>query len=185
MPGTDVDTAFVATGEDFPDALAGGAFAAAQYGPIVLVRRDEMPPGAVRIMADLPSLTSSFVLGGEGVVSAGVQAAFPNPARLAGADRYATAAAIGDRANSESESANNLAPSMMAVATGENFPDALSLGPAVGALGGPIVLTRTASLPPDTSEFLGRHGKDAVIVLIGGGTGAVSDEVEAQMEAAY
>jgi len=38
-----VEAAFVATGEDFPDALAGGAAGALLGGPVLLVTKDSIP----------------------------------------------------------------------------------------------------------------------------------------------
>jgi putative cell wall-binding protein len=181
----DTDTVFVATGEDFPDALAGGSFAGMRGSPIVLVRRDEVPQATSDVLADLPAIAESYVLGGEGVVSLSVAARFPDSERLAGPDRYATSRAIADAASEWLADEGAPAPVGLGVATGENFPDALALGPLMSNLLGPVLLTRTASLPPDTLAVIDEQAERAVMVFVAGGTGAVTDEVVHEMEAAY
>jgi hypothetical protein len=108
------------------------------------------------------------VVGGTGVVSSSVQSSLsglaPHLVRLAGPDRYETSrevtrdlrAAGGDGA--------------VVLATGLNFPDALAAGPAVGALGGSLVLVGS-SLDPATAEEVVRN--DPAHVLAAGGTGVV------------
>jgi putative cell wall-binding protein len=181
----DTELVFVATGEDFPDALAGGPFAGVRYAPIVLVRRDEIPQATTDVLADVPTINESYVLGGEGVVSLAVATQFPDHERLAGVDRYATSRAIAEAAAEWAAEEFALAPIWLGVATGENFPDALALGPAVSPGLGPVLLTRTASLPPDTLAVVDAQAESAMTVYVAGGTGAVTDEVVHEMEAAY
>jgi putative cell wall-binding protein len=59
--------------------------------------------------------------------------------------------------------------------TGEKFPDALAAGAAAGLAGGPVLLTRTASLPAPTANELKRLAPQRVVVV--GGPAAVSDTV--------
>jgi len=165
-----VDVVYVATGVNFPDALAGSA-ASGGSGPILLVTKDAIP-GAT--LAELKRLKPKriVVLGGTGVVSAAVESALKEHAtttRQAGADRYATAAAI---------SASHFGPGAATafVATGADFPDALTGGPAAAKAGGPILLTQKDKLPAATVSELKRLKPRRIIVL--GGTGVVSDAVE-------
>jgi putative cell wall-binding protein len=65
---------YVATGENFPDALAAGPAAASWGGPLVLVRFSSVPaPSGVELARLDPQ--AIFVAGGEGVVSPAVQQA--------------------------------------------------------------------------------------------------------------
>ncbi len=127
-----VPVAFVATGRNFPDALAGSAAGAHLGAPVILVPGDAIPA----VVADeLTRLAPAAirVLGGAAAVSdevVGALAAFsPDVARLAGSDRYQTAAAV---------SAAVFGPGVdrLRIATGANFPDALAAAP----LGRPILL---------------------------------------------
>ena len=167
-----VSTVFVATGTNFPDALAGGPAAARLGAPILLTRRDSLPEATAAEIARLAP-RRIVVLGGPGAVSDAVVShlallAPGGVTRLAGADRYATAAAI---------SAATFTPGGAAafVATGTNFPDALAGGPAAGAMAAPILLTHPVSLPAATRAELTRLAPQHIYVL--GGPGVVSDAV--------
>jgi hypothetical protein len=96
-PGTDV--VFIATGENYPDALGAGPAAAMGIGPILLVQRDSIPQPT---MDELNRLHPAqiYIVGGPAVVSEPVKTQLQNLAfaptvtRLSGSNRYATAAAI-------------------------------------------------------------------------------------------
>lgn len=100
-----VDIVYVATGADFPDALAGGVLAALDGAPIILLNKDSIP-GASSIELDRLNPRYIRILGGTGVVSNTVATqlkayATANTAdevtRIAGANRFATAAEISKR----------------------------------------------------------------------------------------
>jgi len=165
-----VEAVYVATGVNFPDALAGSA-ASGGDGPILLVTKDAIPRAT---LAELKRLKPKkiIVLGGTGVVSAAVESALQKQgatSRQSGSDRYSTAAAI---------SAKHFQPgaAVAFVATGEDFPDALTGGPAAAALGGPILLTQKTKLPSATVSELRRLKPRSIVVV--GGTGVVSEAVE-------
>ncbi len=145
-------TAYVATGENFPDALAGGPAAVGANGPVLLVGQDSIQSSVRTELARL-NLSTIKVLGGPVAVSASVEADLKAYAstvtRLSGSNRYATAAAV---------SKDTFAPGVdtIFVATGTNFPDALAGGPIAGILGGPILLTDPNSIPSDTRNEIQR-----------------------------
>jgi hypothetical protein len=88
---------YVATGENFPDALGASAAAAVQGGPVLLVTRTSIP---AETKAELNRLKPDviYVAGGTMVVSDTVFNALKNYAgsvvRVAGGNRYATAAEV-------------------------------------------------------------------------------------------
>jgi LAS superfamily LD-carboxypeptidase LdcB/putative cell wall-binding protein len=94
--------------------------------------------------------------------------------RLAGVDRFQTAAVI---------SARHYAPGVPAayVATGLGFPDALAGGPAAAVAGAPILLVTPGGIPSVTASELARLRPGRIVVL--GGPGVVSDGVVAQLDA--
>lgn len=170
--------AYVATGTSFPDALAGGPAAGTEDGPILLTLRDELPqatadelqrlgPDRVVVLGGTAAVSDAVVQELGALTGAGVQ-------RLAGANRFATAAAISEHA---------FEPGVAAayVATGESFPDALAGGPAAAEVGAPILLTQRGALPQATADELARLDPDRIVVL--GGTAAVSDAVADALEA--
>ena len=168
-----VPVAYVAIGTNFPDALAGSAAAGFKGGPTLLVSPTGIPAATA---AELQRLKPQqiVVLGGTSVVSESTRAALAGYAtggvarRLAGSNRYETAAAI---------SADTFAPGVPVayVATGTNFPDALAGTPAAGSLGGPVLLVEPTAVPAATAAELARLNPAKIVIL--GGTGAVSDAV--------
>ncbi len=88
--------------------------------------------------------------------------------RLAGADRYATAAAI------SAASFANGAP-VAYLATGANFPDALAGAVAAARAGGPLLLTTTDVLPTPTANELHRLAPGRIVVL--GSSGVVGNAI--------
>jgi len=86
--------------------------------------------------------------------------------RLAGADRYATAAAV-------SASTFAAGAPVAYVATGLDFPDALAGAVAAGRAGGPLLLVRPAAVPPATAAELKRLKPTRIVVL--GGSGVVTE----------
>ncbi len=170
-PGTAV--AYVATGRNFPDALAAGAVAAIRKGPILLTEPGSLPQATRDELARLKP-QSIVVLGGTSVVSQSVAAALDayttgTVARLAGSDRYSTAAAV-------SRSAFGPGVPAVFVATGASFPDALTAGPAAAKLGGPVLLTERGAVPQAVRDELLRLRPQAIYLL--GGTSAVTDGVK-------
>ena len=100
-----VDIVYVATGTDFPDALSGSVLAALDGAPLLLVTQNSIPAATV---TELQRLDPRYIriLGGTGVVSDGVlnslkayatQNTADEVTRIAGANRYATAAEISKR----------------------------------------------------------------------------------------
>lgn len=94
--------------------------------------------------------------------------------RLAGVDRYATAAAI---ATAVADTGDKVL-----VATGETYPDALASAYLAGRRSAPILLTTRDTLPAVTADALRTLGARSVTVL--GGTAAVGDAVVDELRAA-
>lgn len=172
FPGK-ASTVFIASGENYADALAGAPAAGAQSAPILLVKRDALPSS---VQTELERLDPDriVVLGGTGAVSAGVESALAATAsvvRLAGDDRFGTSAAIA-RAYPGSSGT-------VTVASGETFPDALSVAAPAGDLGAPLLLVRRDSVPAATLDLYSQLNPGRVIVA--GGSGTISDSVVATL----
>lgn len=165
----DVSTAYLATAENFPDALAGGPLAAQEGAPVLLVTSTALPDETAAALSDLRP-AQVIALGGTSVISDDVlqqavsAATATSSERIFGADRYATAAEIAKRVRPTGT---------VYLATGTNFPDALAGGAATG--GSPIVLTGGSSLPPATRDVLQTLAPDTIVAL--GGEAAISPEI--------
>lgn len=162
---------YLATGQDFADALSASAAAASTEGAVLLTPRASLPDV---VRAELVRLAPEevVVVGGTAAVSAAVASTVrglgPAVVRVAGDDRYATSVALVRRAT-----AGGPAP-LVWVATGRDYPDALVAGAAAGAERAPLLVLDGArsSLRSDSAALLADLDPDTV--RIAGGTGAVS-----------
>lgn len=169
---------FVASGLDFPDALSAGPAAANLGGPLLLTNRNTLPSA---VAAEITRLNPGtiYVVGGPSVVSTAVENALiaiePNTFRLAGSNRYAT----GDAVVTKAWDGETIAE--VFIATGRNFPDALSAGAVAAARGIPVILVDGArtSVPQTTIDLIRNLG--ATEVTIAGGPSVVSAEIETQL----
>jgi YVTN family beta-propeller protein len=156
---------FVATGTRYPDALAAAAPAAKLGGPLLLTDPDSLPTIVEREIQRLHPSTI-YIVGGTGAVSTAVEQELaplaPTITRLAGIDRYATARAVIAAAFPTFTS--------VYVATGLNFPDALSASAAGGGTVPVLLVNGVAdSLDSATSTFLTGAGANS-FTLVGGPT---------------
>ena len=92
--------------------------------------------------------------------------------RLAGKNRYQTMALAAQEAYADGSCGH------LVIASGQAFPDALSGSALAGVLDCPILLTNKLKLSPDTKSEIERLAAPGCKVLILGGNGAVSAEVE-------
>ena len=175
-------SALIATGENYPDALAGGPVAYDANLPILLINSDGIPSETAAAIDDL-GIEQAIILGGTAAVSDDTAAELADATgndvvRLAGVNRFGTAAAVGDF---EIDTLGFDGPDYI-LTTGVNFPDALAAGPLGGQLRAPIVLT--ASLPDESADFLDRHSDILSHQIVVGGTAAVDEDTAAAAEAA-
>ena len=173
---TGVPVVYVADGTAYPDALAGGPAARSGGGPLLLTAPTFLPGATAEELIRLKP-GRIVVLGGTGAVSSSVQSTLRgytagSVTRLAGVDRYATAAAI-------SASAFPAGASVVHVATGSTFPDALASSAAAARIKGPILLVTPTGLPAVTASELNRLNPDRIVVM--GGTSMVSEAVLTQL----
>lgn len=171
--------AFVATGENFPDALAGGAAGGYLGAPVLLVTRNGIPQVTRNELARLRP-GQIIVLGGTGTVSEAVHTGLVpystsgQVARLGGVDRYATAALV-------SKTWYAPGPPSVFLAVGSGFADALSGAPAAALRSSPLLLVQPNAIPAVTQAELRRLAPQRIFVL--GGTGVISAVVAAQLDA--
>jgi putative cell wall-binding protein len=174
VPGLGVPAVYIATGLQFPDALAGAPAANGDSASMLLVQQNLIPNETKAELSRLKPL-KIYVLGGPAVISNTVFAALDaydrggGVVRLSGANRYATGAAIVIHAFPTTAAS-------VIIANGTNFPDALAGGAAAAAHGMPLLLTQPGALPAETTAQLNRLNPSTIYVL--GGTLSVSTTVE-------
>lgn len=172
----DVPVVYVSSGEGFADALSGGAAAATQRGPVLLVRPDSIPSSSAEELRRLGP-ARIVVLGGTKAVSEAVASqlrAYTDGGvhRVSGSTRYATSAAV-------SRYAFASRVSTVYIATGESFPDALAGVPAAGAAGSPLLLVQPDRLPQEVAAELDRLRPERIVIL--GGERSVSLRLEREL----
>jgi putative cell wall-binding protein len=113
------------------------------------------------------------ILGGSAAVSSQVEAALhayaPTVERIAGSNRYETAAAI-------SQTYLPFGATRAYVASGRDFPDALTGASLAGRFGAPLLLVdETDVVPFETLEEIRRLAPDLIIII--GGESVVTQAV--------
>jgi putative cell wall-binding protein len=177
-----VDAVYIASGTNFPDALGAAPAAAVpgRKGPLLLVAPTAIPS---TVIAELKRLKPKkiYVAGGTGAVSAGVAtqlrsyvAAPSDVVRLSGIDRYETSRVIAQNAFTTASTAY--------IATGLDFPDALSAGAAAGAHGAPVILVNGTAKTVDAKTKALLIALHVSTVKIVGGTGVVSAAYETDLK---
>ena len=166
------DVVYVASGQNFPDAMAGSARAGALDAPVLLVRHGSVPTATA---AELERLQPDQirVLGGTKAVSDAVVTelgSFGDVERIAGADRFATAVAV---------SADHPTSAQAFVASGRAWPDALAAAALAGREEAPLLLVKQDSIPGVTWTELDRFDPGQVWVM--GGSAVISEVVVEQL----
>ncbi|CAN5332385.1 hypothetical protein BH23ACT9_BH23ACT9_23260 [soil metagenome] len=172
------ETAVLATAADYPDALTAGPLAAGLDAPLLLSDPAGLSPAAATEIRRLED-RSVLVVGGELALSAAVvedlEVLGVTPRRVAGPDRFATAAAVA------AEVVAAGAEIVPYVVEGEHadpargWPDAVATGPLAAFEGRPILLVNAQRLPQATVDALNAIGATGVTVV--GGEAAVSPQV--------
>jgi len=173
---------YVASGENFPDALSAGPAAVAHGGALLLTPSTFLPT-VVRDEIQSLAPSSLVIVGGTGSITPPVRAQLAAlvPAggvtEIAGIDRYVNSRELMDTFWPTSSTDQH----GVYVATGANFPDALSAGPAASIQGLPVLLVDGSVHPTDpqnglddaTKQVLDDH--NVVRATVVGGPGSVDD----------
>lgn len=173
-------TVVLASGTNYPDALAASALAGDLNAPIILTDPNGLSSETEqRIQYLRPSRV--YIIGGNAAVSQKVER---RVAQVAGTDAKIIRVAGNTRYDTSLKVANQLSASSdtVIVTTGTNYADALSISPYAFATGSPVVLADPFSgLSGSALKDIKAAGyKKAIIV---GGTSAVPAAVASQLKA--
>jgi len=173
----------LATGEDFPDAVAAGPLALAVEGPIVLTTGSSLRADVKAYLATMEDdedcdlgVPTVHIIGGTSAVPASIETEINTMGidtnRIAGANRYETAVAI-----AETHEALFGGPYCAVLVNGNGFADALAAG-IFGQEGCSIQLVNVDSIPAATAAWHaanceGLNGQ----IAVAGGEAVVSDAV--------
>lgn len=177
FPGT-APVVYIVKGSDYPDALSAAPAAVSDGAPLLLTRPDSLPAIVANEIKRLRP-QKIVVVGGTGSVTPAVFSQLKtlslSVVRLGGADRYIAGRAVVDFAFDSAAIAY--------VATGENFPDALSASAAGGAVGAPVILVRGSRSTLDAASRNLLLSLGVKRIKIAGGPGSVSPGIAAGLSA--
>ncbi|GEN54653.1 cell wall-binding repeat-containing protein [Halobacillus faecis] len=155
---SDVEGVFVASSTSFPDALEASSVAAANGWAIVLTDQEKMTEESLQFLHG----KEVAILGGTAVVSEEVEETLiernggDRVVRLSGINRYETVAATIDYFKDDMRS------NTMLVATGRNYPDALTASAISARTKAPLVLVGD-DLNPELQKTLNWYGAENVV----------------------
>ena len=166
------DTAVIATGTNYPDALTGCYLAKVKNAPMLLVDKSTQTTVKNYLGKNMTKGGKVYLLGGTGVISSDFEKSLKSSGysveRLSGKVRYDTNLAILKEANVSGED--------LLICTGNDFADSLS----ASAAGKPILLV-DKKLSKDQKTYLSGLKKDKKAYLIGG-TGVVKDSFRTELK---
>lgn len=169
---TQSEYAILVCGENYPDALVATPLAKKVNAPILLSYTGSLPLVTKQELTDL-KVKKVILVGGTGVLSDDILSDLQKMGiasnRLAGNDRYETALVVASQFSDASQ---------IAVTTGEDFADALSIAPIAAIKNMPIILVPKNSIADDALGLIKQHKLSKTYII--GNTDQISDHVAQQ-----
>lgn len=160
--------AVVTTSSLFADALSIAPIAAMKSMPILLVNKNNIPKETEEFIKN-QNINKVYLIGGPGVITDTVKNKLPNAERLYGNTRYETNINIINHFKDELDLSNPI------VASGENFPDALS-GSMLAAINKTPLVLLNDNPGKATDNFLKGNNDGLKEITILGGLSGVSED---------
>lgn len=164
----------IARADLYPDSLTASVLARAVDAPILLTASDKLDDRVAREIERLEA-TKAYVIGGEISISPRtfeeIKGKTNEVERIGGIDRYETSALL---AKKVTDIVGN--KQRVAIASGEVFPDALTISPFAAKEGYPILLVRKDLIPESAQDMMDKLGVEKT--YISGGENTISKAVE-------
>ncbi len=160
----------VVSGLDFADGLSISSIAAIRNMPILLTEKNQLPSEVLNHLNGL-NISKSYVIGSSGAVSDNVASKLSNVERLGGKNRYETNKNIFNKFKSSLDLSN------LYIASGLDFPDALSVSALAGKNSGFVVLSNLNSAEPDVKELMTSVRPNLQNIYVLGSRAIISDSV--------
>jgi putative cell wall-binding protein len=173
------DTAIVASGDAFADALAASSPAARDGSPILLTSPGSLPAATREVLVDR-GVERVILVGGGGAVSDAVRAEIASIVgddrveRIHGSTRFETAGAIARRFFPAADT--------VAIASALTFPDALAGGRHAAAAGAPLLLVDPQRMFDPQAAVIGDLQPESAVIY--GGAAAVGAGPESEIRRA-
>ena len=172
------DNIVITTGTNFPDALSVSTLAGKLKAPILLVNQTvSQSQDALDYISEHMANGKVWIAGGTGVINSTFESELSSMGntveRVAGLDRYETCLRVAEKVNAPKGTS-------VFLATGENFPDALSIASVAASEGYPVILTPKDKLSDGVKNYLLKQQPSEVFII--GGTGVISESVESAVK---
>ena len=183
-----VSTVILVSGESLADGAATAGLAGHLAAPVLLTRPNRLAEGVAGFI-DHHGIATVIVVGGTSAVSGQVLdelrqlEAAPAVRRIAGADRFATAAAVAADFDSGSTwCATDDIAAVLVNGSDERLAEVMAIGPLASARELPILLSRQDGLPDAAARYLRDRRTERVVIV--GGTEVIADAVVAELHEA-
>lgn len=172
------DTAIVATGTNFPDAVSAASISARTFMPILLVN-NTVPVSVDHYLSTYSNIKKFIIVGGTGAVSTDIENKLKSYGvvdRISGADRYEVSVNIAKYFQTDSR--------FFVIARGDLHPESVTGGPfaaSLSSMGATMLLTPPTTLKPVVDSYIASEQtrNDGFYIL--GGVGAVSTTIEQRL----
>jgi len=177
------ENVILASGDNYPDALAGGPLAYALDAPILLVCGSNPDEPTLKAIDDLKA-KNVYILGGVNAISDGVremlEAKGLTVTRIADTSRFGTAVKVAE----ELDELRGTTPTEVFFVYAMNYPDALAVGNVAAIKGAPILyIGADGVLDDDTRAYLDGCKDTLEKIYIIGGPGVIREDAETNLGA--
>ena len=158
----------IASGDSYPDALAGGPLAYLLDAPILLVCKSNPDRETLDEITRLGA-KHAYILGGIGAVGKNVEEILTSKGltveRIAGPSRYETSIAVANKM----DEIRGGKPKVVFFVFSNNYPDALSTSNVAAIIGAPIMyIEGSGKMRDPVRKYMDSCGKVELSVIIGG-----------------
>lgn len=175
----EANTAIIANGERFSDALCSTPLSKAVDGPILLTATNKLPVATKNELRRL-KVNTVYISGGAGVVSKNIENEIRSMGikvtRLGGKDRYETSIAI---ANELSRFVNITDVMLISGEESTQGADALSAAPLAALNNMPMLLASQKTISPSVKQWIVNKNPDATYVIASDKT--INDKVVSEL----
>ena len=166
--------AILVRGDDYADALCAGPLARKYNAPILFTSRYRLGSNVLNEL-DRLKVKKVIIVGGYDAISRNIERQLDDEGideieRIYGENRYETSVKIAQRLGSKD----------IALCTGENYADALSVSAVAAIKGWAILLTNPKYLPPVVEQHLKNYRVENIYLI--GGTNAISENIASRLD---
>lgn len=169
------DYIYLASGENYPDALAITSLSTMDATPVLLTSKDSLSE-EVKTYISEKEISKIIIAGGQGALSANVYDELVGMGleveRIAGSDRYETSALIAARSYPKENG--------FLIANGNHYIDALTAGPLSALNKRSILLVKPESLPGPVEALIQGVANERISII--GGVNSVNKNVKEAIE---